>query len=64
MKVLNSQVIDASGQVGEVLDDVLTVACGSGSVQLLRLQRAGKGVMDATDFLRGVPIVKGINLTR
>ena len=64
VKVLNSQVSEASGQMGEVLDDALTVACGSGSVQLLRLQRAGKEAMDAKDFLRGVPIVKGVNLTR
>jgi methionyl-tRNA formyltransferase len=29
---------------------------------LLRLQRAGKGAMDAVDFLRGLPLPKGKQL--
>jgi methionyl-tRNA formyltransferase len=62
VKVLNSQVVDMNGQVGEVLDDALTVACGSGSVRLLRLQRAGKGAMDAASFLRGIKITKNTRL--
>jgi methionyl-tRNA formyltransferase len=59
VKVLNSRVVDGQGAAGAVLDDTLCVACGSGAVQLLRLQRAGKGAMDATDFLRGLPLAKG-----
>jgi methionyl-tRNA formyltransferase len=45
-----------------VLDDALTVACGQGAVQLLRLQRAGKGAQDAEEFLRGRPLLKGTQL--
>ena len=59
VKVLMSTVDDAIGNVGEVLDENLTVACGVGSVRLLKLQRAGKGAMDTQDFLRGLPIPKG-----
>ncbi|MEC7963973.1 MAG: methionyl-tRNA formyltransferase, partial [Pseudomonadota bacterium] len=33
--------------------------CGSGAVQLLRLQRAGKAAQDAEVFLRGLPLPKG-----
>lgn len=62
VKVLNSVVVDTHGSAGEVLDATLTVACGDGAVQLLRLQRAGKGAMDAVDFLRGVEISEGVNL--
>lgn len=59
IKVLRSALSDKSGPVGSVLDDVLTVACASGAVQLTRLQRAGKGAQDADVFLRGMPIPRG-----
>jgi methionyl-tRNA formyltransferase len=48
---------------GEVLDDMLTVACGSGAVRLTRLQRAGKGQMTADEFQRGALIAKGARLS-
>lgn len=47
------------GLPGQVLYDDLTVACGRGSVRLLRLQRAGRGAQDASEFLRGTPVRKG-----
>jgi methionyl-tRNA formyltransferase len=62
VKVLNSKVVGGQGPAGEVLDDSLRVACADGAVQLQRLQRAGKGAMDATDFLRGLPLAKGKQL--
>jgi len=62
VKVLNSALADGQGPAGTVLDDALSVACGDGAVQLLRLQRAGKGAMAATDFLRGQPLPKGKQL--
>lgn len=62
VKVLYSEVSDGFGPVGQVIDDSLTVACEGGAVKLLRLQRAGKGALDAVDFLRGVNIPKGKNL--
>jgi len=33
----------------------LLIACGTGAVRLLRLQREGKTAQDAADFLRGLP---------
>ena len=64
IKLLASRVVSGAGVPGggvpgEVLDDALRVACGSGAVQLLKLQRAGKGPQDAEVFLRGVPIRTG-----
>jgi len=60
VKVLRSARVDgASGESGEVLDDVLTIACGSGAVRLLELQRAGGKVVTAADFLRGADVRKG-----
>ena len=62
IKLLASRLVDGEGAPGEVLDDQLTVACGSGAVQLLRLQRAGKAAQDAEVFLRGLPLPKGTQL--
>ncbi|GGO59192.1 methionyl-tRNA formyltransferase [Roseovarius pacificus] len=62
IKLLASTVAEGHGAPGEVLDDVLTVACGEGAVRLLRLQRAGKGAQDAETFLRGMSIPAGVRL--
>jgi methionyl-tRNA formyltransferase len=62
IKLLGSRLVEGNGVPGEILDDRLTVACGAGAVQLLRLQRAGKGAQDATEFLRGMPLPKGTRL--
>ena len=50
---------DASGQAGEVLDDCLNIACGSGYIRPFKVQRAGKGAMTTGELLRGFPIPKG-----
>lgn len=62
VKLLASRLVDGQGTPGALLDDALTVACGEGAVQLLRLQRAGKGAQDADIFLRGFPLSKGQQL--
>ena len=66
IKLLASRLADGAGAPGEVLDNALTVACGTGdgagAVQLLRLQRAGRGAQDADDFLRGLPLPRGTQL--
>jgi len=64
-KVLAATVVaDAGvgGSPGTVLDDRLTVACGSDALRILRLQRAGKAAMDATAFLRGFSLPPGTGL--
>ncbi len=62
VKLLASQLGAGQGAAGTLLDDALTVACGSGAVQLLRLQRAGKGAQDAETFLRGFSLTAGQTL--
>ena len=59
VKALLSAVAAGQGAPGEALDDALTIACGSGAVQLKRLQRAGAGAMEAEVFLRGRPVKAG-----
>ncbi|MGZ2259130.1 methionyl-tRNA formyltransferase [Roseobacter sp. A03A-229] len=62
IKLLASRVADGQGAPGAVLVDPLRVVCGNGAVELLRLQRAGKGVQDADSFLRGWPMPAGKQL--
>jgi methionyl-tRNA formyltransferase len=59
IKVLGSSLADGSGTAGEVLDAKLRVACGTGAVQLTRLQRAGKAAQDIDVFQQGAQIVPG-----
>ena len=49
---------DIFGHPGEVLDDCLTIACGSGFIRPLKVQRAGRGVMAPGELLRGFSISK------
>ncbi len=50
------------GEPGEALDDRLLIACGRGAVRLVRLQREGRGVMGAEEFLRGTAVPSGTGL--
>jgi methionyl-tRNA formyltransferase len=59
VKVLRSTKGDDSGAPGTALDDKLTIACGSGAVRLVQVQRAGAKAMQADEFLRGAPVKAG-----
>ena len=63
VKIHLAQVEDGAGEPGTTLDDELLVATSTGALRLLRLQPAGKSVMDATDYLRGRPVPAGTQLT-
>ena len=62
LKILFAEPEDGAGAPGEILDGRLTIACGSGALRLVRLQRAGRGVMSATELLRGFSLPKGSRL--
>lgn len=59
IKVMAAAAADGSGTPGEVLDDALTVACGTGAVRLQRVQRAGRAAMESDAYLRGQAVPKG-----
>ncbi|TIV64242.1 MAG: methionyl-tRNA formyltransferase [Mesorhizobium sp.] len=63
LKLLRSALSDGVGESGGILDDRLTVACGSGAVRLVEVQRAGGKPAAAQEFLRGAKIAKGTKLT-
>ncbi|WP_086734211.1 methionyl-tRNA formyltransferase [Erythrobacter colymbi] len=62
VKLLLAEVADASGAPGTVLDEDFTIACGFRAIRPLRLQRAGKPVLDRAEFLRGRPVASGTTL--
>ena len=65
VKVLRARPVEdlsrGKGEPGTGLEG-LTIACGEGALQLLEVQRAGKGAVSAEEFLRGFPLQKGERL--
>ena len=62
IKVLASALADGSGAPATVIGEDATIACGSGAVRLVRLQKAGGKPLPATEFLRGTPLPTGLRL--
>ena len=62
LKVLAAMPVNDRGEPGEVITDDLTVACGEGALKLLKVQRAGKGVMEARELLKGFALPPGTRL--
>lgn len=65
MKVLSARVETGRGNPGEILEaagDGPLVATGDGALRLIRIQPAGKNVMDGAAYLRGYPLEPGICL--
>jgi methionyl-tRNA formyltransferase len=62
VRVLAADVMDFEGPAGAVLDDRLTIACGTGAIRPTTVQRAGRGVMTAAELLRGFAIPVGSKL--
>ena len=62
IRVRAGAVVEAEGPPGTVLDDEATVACGSGALRLLVLQRPGRAAMAAAAFQRGFPLTVGSSL--
>jgi methionyl-tRNA formyltransferase len=59
VKILATTLAEGSGQPGEVLDGALTIACGSGAIRLVTLQKAGGKPVDTTAFTRGTALAVG-----
>jgi methionyl-tRNA formyltransferase len=59
IKALRSTRGEGQGPPGTLLDDRLTIACGTGAVRILELQRSGRQAMKADEFLRGTSVAAG-----
>ena len=62
-KVLTADVVKGSGTPGMVLDDLLTIACGSGAIRPTLVQRAGRPAMATAELLRGWAISAGVSVS-
>lgn len=60
VKLLRSALTEGSGAPGEVLDG-FRIACGSGAIQVLEAQRAGKRPMLAAEIQRGMTLPDHLN---
>lgn len=58
LRVLAAEPAEGVGPPGTILHG-LTIACGQGALRLTRLQRPGRGPLDADAFLRGHPLAPG-----
>ncbi len=61
-KILKATLSNLEGQPGSVLDDNLTVACGTKSIKIQEIQRQGKSKQKITEFLLGSKIKKSLAL--
>ncbi|MBL8807993.1 MAG: methionyl-tRNA formyltransferase [Rhodospirillales bacterium] len=60
IKVLAARAVAGpAGAPGTVMAAPLVIACGSGALEIMRVQRAGRAPMDAEAFLRGHALVPG-----
>ncbi|MFC0282674.1 methionyl-tRNA formyltransferase [Camelimonas abortus] len=59
VRVLRARPAEGAGAPGELIGPGMTVACGQGAVRLLQVQRAGRGVVAADEFLRGARLAPG-----
>ncbi|HFB2048385.1 MAG TPA: Methionyl-tRNA formyltransferase [Hyphomicrobiaceae bacterium MAG_BT-2024] len=67
IKVLRSEIVDGSdaqlAPPGTILDERLTVACTSGAIRFVQLQRSGKKPLSLEEFIRGFIIPQGTRLS-
>ena len=62
-KILKAELSFDSGQIGEVLDNHLKIACGDEkSIKVIEIQRQGKRPQNTSEFMLGSQIKKGSNL--
>ena len=62
IKLLAAKRVEGSAEFGTVIDDRLTIACGSGALRPTLVQRAGRGAMRPDELLRGFPLAPGARL--
>ena len=59
VKLLGSKLAEGNGAAGQILNG-FTVACGTGAVEITRLQRSGKKPVATIDALRGMELPERI----
>lgn len=62
IKIIKAVEVEGRGLPGEVLNNYLTIACSKNAVQILELQKEGKNIMTAVEFLKGNKLELGLNI--
>ena len=58
-KILKAKHAMINGEVGQVIDDDLTIGCKNKSIKIIEIQRQGKNKQNSREFLLGSKIKKG-----
>jgi methionyl-tRNA formyltransferase len=59
IKIIEAEISNNKGKIGEVLTDDLVVGCLDKSIKITLLQKEGKKTNNAKNFLSGYKILKG-----
>jgi len=59
IKLLRVTRAQGQGVPGTIIASPLRIACGEGALDIIELQRAGRGAQGAEEFLRGYPLAAG-----
>ena len=62
-KILKAVLTGQNKKPGEILDEKLTISCGSKSIKVIKIQREGKKPQSVEDFLLGSKLKKGVILS-
>ncbi len=62
IKIWKASYSEQTGKAGTVISNSLQVACGDSSLIIEEIQRPGKKIQKAKEFLLGFPILKGATL--
>ncbi|ODP39298.1 methionyl-tRNA formyltransferase [Sphingomonas turrisvirgatae] len=62
IRVLSAEPVDTNSAAGTIIDDALTIACQTGAIRPLSVQRAGRGVMTSVQLLNGFAMPAGTQL--
>ena len=62
LKILRAERAGGAAEPGTLLDEDGTIACLTGAVKLLQVQRSGKAPMSGAEFLRGARLTAGDRL--
>ena len=59
IKIIEAELSDNQGEIGEVLSNDLVIGCNDKAIKINLIQKEGKAVLDAKNFLAGYKISKG-----
>jgi methionyl-tRNA formyltransferase len=62
LKILRARLTPGGGVAGTVIASPFVVACGEGALEVVELQRAGRGAQGVDEFRRGFPLAVGTRL--